>query len=592
MAIDASAVARVLGIETTFKDLRAGGVLFLPQRIAVLAQGNSDSVYAATKFQATSAAAVGAALGFGSPAHLVARQLFPQNGDGVGTIPVTFYPLADHASGAPAEGSITPSGTQTTAASYRVKVSNVQSEAFTIAVSATVSERCAAMANAISAVLEMPVNATYTYATPTATKTTTVGTSNGTVTVLSVTGAPQVGSYLLECTTAVANGGVWKLTAPDGTVVSTSITQTPAPGGATVIDQGGIQFTITDGAEDFDVGDIWTIAVTATDVQLTSKWEGASANDIHVEVVGTDYGTTFTIVQPTGGLNNPTVDAALAQMGNVWESMVLNAMNIEDTDALDELSDVGEGRWGQLVRKPFVAFTGNTGTTVAAATAISSARRTDRVNCQLVAPGSNDLPCVVAARQLARIAKVANNNPARDYGSQRATGLTPGDDGDQWDYTQRDQAVKLGSSTIEVRDGVVSIGDVVTFYRPTGDPSPAYRFVCDIVKLQNILFNIDLIFNTADWDGAPLIPDAQPTVNPSARKPKSAVAAVNAMLDSLGLNALISDPEAAKATTAASINAQNPKRLDVQTTVQLAGNTNIISTDLFFGFYFGTAAAA
>ena len=203
---------------------------------------------------------------------------------------------------------------------------------------------------------------------------------------------------------------------------------------------------------------------------------------------------------------------------------------------------------------------------------------------------SNDLPFVVAARQLARIAPLANNNPAHDYGSQDATGLTPGADGDQWTYLDRDEAVKKGSSTTEVKDGVINISDTVTFYHPSGDPIPAYRFVVDIVKLQNIIFNLDLIFATKAWDGAPLIPDDQATVNRDAKKPKTAVAAVASMLDSLGLNALISDPETAKANTMAAINDQNPKRLDVVTTVQLSGNTNIISATLEFGFFFGGQA--
>jgi len=68
-----------------------------------------------------------------------------------------------------------------------------------------------------------------------------------------------------------------------------------------------------------------------------------------------------------------------------------------------------------------------------------------------------------------------------------------------------------------------------------------------------------------------------------------AVAAANALIDSLGLNAIISDPKTAKENTVAQINEQNPKRLDVALTVQLSGNTNIISVDLNFGFYFGTA---
>lgn len=589
MPVDASAVARVLGIETKFEDLRAGGVLFLPQRIAVLAQGASDSVYSTDKFQATSAPQAGERFGWGSPAHLIARELFPANGDGVGTIPVTFYPLVDDAAGVAAAGDITPSGSQTKAASYRVRVGNIESQSFVIPVGAIITDICALIGGSIEAVLEQPVKVGYTYGAVSATPD-AGNTGDGTVTALSVTGTPLPGTYELECTQAVADGGVFKLTDPKGTVISSAVTMTPGAGGATVVNVGGLQFTINDGSADFDVGDRFSITVPATKVDLSAKWKGESGNDLVIEVVGEDLGTTFAITQPTGGLVNPDLSAQLATLGNVWETLVLSAMNIEDTTALDALQTTGDGRWGELVRKPFIAFTGNTKTTVADATAISSARTTDRVNGQLVAPGSNHLPFVVASRQLARIARLANNNPPTDYGGQRATGLTPGLDAVQWAYPDRDQAVKAGSSTIEVQDGVVLIGDVVTFYRPAGDPTPAFRYVVDIVKLQNILFNLDLIFAQPSWNGAPLIPDDQPTVNPNARKPKSAVAAVSAMLDSLGLQAIISDPETAKKSTSASIDSGNPKRLNVETTVQLAGNANIISATLKFGFYFGQAA--
>ena len=489
-AVDASAVARVLGIKTIFKDLREGGILFLPQRIAVVGQGASASVYSTDKAQFTSALAVAQAYGFGSPLHLAARQLFPVNGDGVGTIPVTFYPLVDDVAGVVSVGDVTPTVAPTEAGSYIIRVNNIDSEEFVVDVGDTVASVVTAMVDAVNAVLEMPVIAT----------------------------------------------------------------------------------------------DNLTLRM-----DITSKWEGTSANDIVIEVIGsTTLGVTFALTQPVGGLVNPDVDDALNQVGNVWESMILSCMDIADTASLGKYDVFGEGRWGALVRKPTMVFTGNTATTVAAAIVIPDARKTDRTNSQLVAPGSNDLPFVVAARQLARIAVVANNNPPQDYGSQNASGLVPGTDGEQWTFADRDQAVKAGSSTIEVKDGEVNLSDTVTFYHPDGDPIPAYRFVADIVKLQNIIFNLDLIFATTDWDGAPLIPDDQPTVNRSAKKPKTAVAAVAAMLDSLGLNAIISDPETAKKNTVAEIDAGNPKRLNLSTTVQISGNTNIVSVDLNFGFFFGT----
>lgn len=591
MTIDASAVARVVGIETKFEDSRAGSVLFLPQRIAVFAQGATASLYSLDKWQATSAGAAGQRYGFGSPIHLILRELMPANGDGVGTIPVTVYPLVDHASGVAAAGEIAASGTATKAGSYRLRIGGVLSEQFVIPAGAVDTASVhGKIATAVRAVLEMPVTVDHTYGTVTSTPGTNTG--NGTVTTLSASGDPTPGAWSLVCNTAVANGGVFTLTDPNGTVVSTAVTMTPGVGAATIVNQGGLTFTLTDGTTNFAVGDSFSIAVPAEDVLFVAKWKGASGNAIKVEVIGDSVGVVFTITQLSGGVANPGVSTALAQVGPVWESMAINAAPIEDTTILDAFQVWGEGRWNELVRKPLVVFTGVTHATVAAATAVSSGRRTDRINAQLVAPGSKSLPFVVAARQLARIAKLASNNPPHDYGSQRATGLLPGDDRDQWDFAMRDQAIKAGSSTVEIKDGVVSISDVVTFYRPTGEEPPAFRFVKNIVRLQNVLFNIDLEFTKAEWDGAPMVPDDQPVVNPAARKPKHAKAEAAAILDGLGDQAIIVNVAESKKAIQAAINSQNPDRLDLEIPVLLSGNTNIKGIVLKWGLFFGSTEAA
>lgn len=494
MGIDTSAVARIVGYETVFKDLRGGNVVNLPQRIAVIGQGAtaSNASYDTTKAQYTRAPDVGAEYGYGSPLHLVARELFPTNGDGVGTIPVTFYPLKDDGSGAAAAGSITPSGTQTKAASYYVYVNGIRSEAFTVAASASVADICDAAVPAINAVLEMPVVAT------------------------------------------------------DDT----------------------------------------------TEITLTAKWKGTTGNDIVVSVSGVDYGTVWTIVQPTSGATNPSISGALSQIGDVWETLIINCFDYDDETILDAIQTWGEGRWLETSHKPAIAFVGCTEASVSTAISVTETRTDDKVNCQLVAPGSVNLPCVVAARQVARIAKIAQNDPASDYTFQKLQSLTPGTDSQQWTFAERDQAVKGGSSTVEVVDGVLKISNVVTMYAPSGEPVPAFRFVCDVMKLMNVLYNIDLIFAQDEWAGAPLIPDDQSSYNANAKKPKTAIAAVNQVIDALGLAAIISDPKTAKANTTASIDSGNPKRLNVSITVQLSGNTNIINVTQNFGFYFGSVAVA
>lgn len=497
MPIDATAVARVTGLKTQYQDMREGRALFLPQHIALFGQGSSSVAYSTEKFIATSHQQVGRKVGWGSPLHLAAMELLPDNGDGIGTVTLTVFPLEDAYEGTPSQGKITPTGVQAKAGQYRVRVAGYLSTRFVIAESESIQDICTKIADAINGVLHMPV---------------------------------------------IATAG-------------------------------------------------------ATDVDLVSKWAGESANDITIEVLGEPQGVDFAITNMTGGLANPSLAGALAQIGPVWVTMGLNCLNIEDTDALDEIQEFGgepgtettpgSGRWDPLVRKPLVVFVGNTKTDPTAATVEVVDRPTDCVNVQLVAPGSPNLPCVVAARQLARIARLANNNPPHDYGSQRATGLIPGADGDQWNYAQRDLAVKRGSSTVEVRNGEVAISDVVTPYRPDGDPLPPYRFVADIVKLQNVIFNFDIEFTKPEWDGAPLLPDDEPTTNATAKKPKMAKSVAGKIIDGLADAAILVNREASKKSVATAIDPQNPKRLNMTAPVQLSGNANQKAITLHWGFLFG-----
>lgn len=497
MGVDASAIASVLGITSEYKDLRGGAVQYLPQRVAVFAQGATavNASYTTEKWRATSAAAGGAKYGFGSPIHLILRQLMPENGDGVGTIAVTVYPMKDHASGVAAAGSIVPSGTALKTVTAWLRIGGVLSDSFTIPQGpVTLATLLTAMAAAGSAVPALPA--------------------------------------------IVANNA------------DTSLT-------------------------------------------VTAKWKGATGNKIVIEVIEAEpSGLSYAYTQPTGGATNPSVQAGLDQVGNVWETMAINQMELSDTTTLGLFTTFGEGRWGTLVHKPLVVFTGDTQASVGDINTVPEARKTDRVNSVLTAPGSIELPFVVAAREVARIAAVANNNPPTDYCAERATGLVPGADGVQWNYPVRNQAVTTGVSTTEVVDSEIVLGDIVTFYHPTGETQPAYRHVVDIVKLQNIIFNLYIEFAKKEWAQAPLIPDDQPTVNPKARKPKSAKTAIGAIVDNLALEAIISNPGAAKKSIVCNIDSQNPKRLNAQVTVQLAGNTKVKDLTLYFGFFFGSSALA
>lgn len=489
-AIPTSQRARAVGIKTIFDSSRGGNILNLPQSVIVLGQGSSNGTYSTDKAQVTNSVEVGQKYGFGSPLHLAVAQLLPQNGDGVGSIPVTVLPLEDDTNGVASVGTITPTGTQTKAGAYTVVINGKLSNQFVISTTDTVANICTNIAEVINANLNMPVIAT----------------------------------------------------------------------------------------------------ATATEVTLTAKWKGESGNAITATIEG-DFtlGTTFAVVNPTGGLVNPQVTDALAKLGNTWYTAIVNCFDYTDDVTLDALATVAEGRWGSTVRTPYVAVAGSNVSDLSTMTALTSARPTDRTNVVIPAPDCADLPLEIASRAVCEIVIIANDNPPRDYGSIPLNTLTAGADELQWDDIQRDVAVKAGCSTTQVKDGLINLSDTITSFAPEGELDPGYRYVCDLMKVFNIIYNVDILFNNPEWDGAPLIPDNQPTVNPTAKQPKMAVATLRVLADNLGLGAIISDPDYTKDNTQAGINSQNAKRLDIIFPVKLSGNTNIISIDLFFGFYYGDA---
>jgi phage tail sheath gpL-like len=339
------------------------------------------------------------------------------------------------------------------------------------------------------------------------------------------------------------------------------------------------------------INGVLEMPITAADgdtvLNAMVNWEGTSGDNVYVEVVSPiDSECSFAIVQPTSGGGTPDITAALAQIGNVWETHIINALDYTNSTELDEYATFGEGRRVATVHKPLCVFTGTSESAHATVTAVTDARKTDRTNVILTNPASHELPFVIAGQIVREIAKRENSNPAFDY-CMLPTDLTPGADGSQWD-DDRDAIVKLGCSTVEVKDGIVYISDTVTCYHPTGEEPPGYRYVVDFAKRSTIINELWLTFDSTDWAGNPLVPDDQATRNPAARKPKQVTAAMWGIIDRLSLDSVIADPEFAKENSSASIGLTNPKRLDVKMVAKLSGNTNVISIDFVSGFNYGS----
>lgn len=343
-----------------------------------------------------------------------------------------------------------------------------------------------------------------------------------------------------------------------------------------------------------------TCALDSATLDVTCKWKGATGNALYIEVVDADDPTkppkdttvTWTITQPTGGATNPSLAPAIEAKGEVWETIIVNSLNIEDSLALDALQTAGEAAWNAPYPKPFVAIATNTIVDVTSATSVANARTLDRINCLPTVPGSRDLPFISTARLAVEVANLANENPPHDYGGRLATGLRGGTNAQAWNHAKRQLANSRGGSTVEISDRQVRIADMITCYKPAGDPNPAYRYVVDIVRLQNAAYNFALRFLSPEWDGAPLVDDDQPVTNPTAKKARDAITEIHSGLDELGRAAILTSIRYAKTTAKARIAGNNNKRIDWEVVCPLSGNANIRAGILRFSVGGAPAAAA
>ena len=126
--VPGSAVSRVTGIDVAYKNFNTGAAQSLPQRLAIIGQGNNGNAYDTKTYECEgSATAVAEKYGYGSPLHLAARQLFPLAGTSA-TFPVTIYPVQAAENAVAATGSITVTGKATETGSCKIYIADIAAE--------------------------------------------------------------------------------------------------------------------------------------------------------------------------------------------------------------------------------------------------------------------------------------------------------------------------------------------------------------------------------------------------------------------------------------------------------------------------------
>jgi hypothetical protein len=169
--------------------------------------------------------------------------------------------------------------------------------------------------------------------------------ADGTMTLLTFGPDVQVGSYVIQCTAAVAHGGTFSVTAPDGTALP-AFTMGTTTGGTARYTSSHLSFSLTDGSTDFHIASSFTVAVTAAGTPVSAGGNGNSAMSAITlgkyaqlgtyKVVCTSTGShtaTYIVIAPDGQTIPNTVDGLFgyASSGGA-DAFVSDHVNFTITD--------------------------------------------------------------------------------------------------------------------------------------------------------------------------------------------------------------------------------------------------------------------
>ncbi|RPI64779.1 MAG: hypothetical protein EHM48_00010 [Planctomycetaceae bacterium] len=313
---------------------------------------------------------------------------------------------------------------------------------------------------------------------------------------------------------------------------------------ALAVSAGALPADIADDFVDLIMADE-TLPVFATALAgvltLTAKSGGTWGNQITLQF-SLNYGealpTGMVVVMDavlSGGVGVPDIQDALDAIGTGDAQNEENFTNVIhgygiDTATLDALSiynGVGNtevGNYKKEVARPFRSLVGDTVVGIAgkaAAIGAAAARRTDRTNGLVCAPGSPNHPQEIAAQCVGVMAVTNSTRAEETYIDKELVSIYPGVMADRWtnNYDDRDAAVRAGVSTTMAKNGVLTIQNLITFYRPAdvAPESNGYRAMRNISIIQNLLYNYRMNFERSKWKGITIVEDTSAVSNVTSR---------------------------------------------------------------------------
>lgn len=328
--------------------------------------------------------------------------------------------------------------------------------------------------------------------------------------------------------------------------------------------------------------------------ELTSKWRGATANTIQVEVDtdGNDLGLSYSISVTQAGAGVPAVTAGLNKIGDNWMTIGINSYGT-NTSICNEFQTWNgipdptnpTGRYAGIIMKPMVVFTGSVADED---TAFTDARLNDVTIAICPAPLSKGLPFEAAANMAVLQARIAQDTPNLDVGDQMYPDMpTPTSIGTMGEYNNRDLYVKKGNSTVQLSGGRYKVVDFVTTYHPVGELPPQFRYVRNLMLDFNVRFGYYLL-EQINVVGHSISNDADIVSADKVVKPKQWKGILGKYFLDLAARALIADAEFSSASCAVTISSVNPDRFETFFRYKRTGVVRIASTTAEAGFNFGS----
>lgn len=392
---------------------------------------------------------------------------------------------------------------------------------------------------------------------------------------------------------------------PTGTATGNGV-HTVVIGGRYFLDGGSYAITINQGDNSDDIAQKIEDAInnvlgcpfiadsTDYEANLESKWRGATADDLTVQVDtgGNDLGITYAITSTQSGAGTPAVTAGLEKFQNAWNTIVVNPYGLNATvvNELEQFNGIPDpqnptGRYAAIVFKPFIALCGS----VADNNATFTETKKEQVTIAVCpAPLSKGLPMEAAANMAALFCRVSQDTPHLDVSGLYYPDMpTPEDIGTMTNYDNRDAYVKKGNSCVELLAGRYRVTDFVTTYHPDGEVPPQFRYCRNLMIDFNVRYGYYLLEQINVVDHA-IANDYDMVAVGKVVKPKTWKGVLAKYAEDLSMRALTVDAGFMQDSTRVSISAVNPDRLESFFRYKRSGFTRIASTTAEAGFNFGS----